>query len=79
MADPFPKPDQRRESEGAPPAVPRWVKTLGIVALAVVAVLVIVTQLVGGDHGPGRHDEGAGTPETVVVVVTGPGGFANWA
>lgn len=36
-----------------PPATPRWVKVFGIVALAVV-VLVVIALLSGG-HGPGRH------------------------
>jgi hypothetical protein len=33
---------------------PRWVKVFGIIALAVV-VLIVVMLLVGGNHGPGRH------------------------
>ena len=33
---------------------PRWVK-VSLVAAAAVVVLFVVLQLVGGDHGPGRH------------------------
>ena len=33
---------------------PRWVKVFGIIALAVV-VLIVVMLLVGGNHGPDRH------------------------
>ncbi len=34
--------------------IPRWVKVLGVIAL-LVALLVLVLQLTGSDHGPGRH------------------------
>lgn len=49
--------DEVRDSTAAPDdarGMPRWVKAfiaLGIVLIA----LLLVTQLVGGDHGPGRH------------------------
>jgi hypothetical protein len=33
---------------------PRWVKVFGIVALALVAV-VVVLSLIRGGHGPSRH------------------------
>jgi hypothetical protein len=33
---------------------PRWVKVLGIIAL-VLAVVIVVALVAGGDHGPGRH------------------------
>ncbi len=45
---------------------PRWVKVLGVIALAVtvlVAVLLITGR--GGSHGPGRHTaSGAGGAHT---------------
>ena len=58
MTDPSPNHDadydRRVEAGGSPPAgTPRWVKVFGIVALAVV-VLVVILMLMGG-HGPGRH------------------------
>jgi hypothetical protein len=33
---------------------PRWAKTFGIIAI-VLALLLIIVLLAGGDHGPGRH------------------------
>ncbi|MDQ3980797.1 MAG: hypothetical protein M3314_14830 [Actinomycetota bacterium] len=59
--------------EGAPgTGVPTWVKLSLIIALALVLLLVIgkLTGL-GGEHGPGRHGGGDGTPSTVVNVDTG--------
>ena len=35
--------------------VPRWVKTLGLVVLALLAVMIVVMLVSGGGHGPGRH------------------------
>lgn len=40
-------------------AVPRWVKVLAVVALAVALVLAAVL-LAGEGHGPGRHVPAAG-------------------
>lgn len=53
MADPLPDPDA---------GTPRWVKIAGIVAVAVV-VLIVVAILTGRHAGPTRHsasDNGAG-------------------
>ena len=43
------------------PGMPRWVKVLGIVVLAL-AVLVIIHKAtgIGGEHGPGRPIRGSG-------------------
>ena len=46
-------PDRDRPT-AAGPGMPRWVKTLIVLAVALVAVLVVVGLLTGG-HGPGRH------------------------
>jgi hypothetical protein len=35
--------------------VPRWVKVFLLVTAAIVVLGVMVMLLVGGDHGPGRH------------------------
>lgn len=43
--------DQGDEPTAGPP---RWVKVFGIIALALVLLLVAML-LLGGDHGPGRH------------------------
>jgi hypothetical protein len=52
MADPLPNSDA---------GTPRWVKVAGIVALAVV-VLIIVAILTGRHDGPSRHSApGSGT------------------
>lgn len=35
------------------PGMPRWVKVSGIIALAVVLLVIII--IFTGEHGPGRH------------------------
>jgi hypothetical protein len=47
--------DERTEPESTQ-GMPRWVKVLGLVVLALLLLLVIA-QLTGvaGDHGPSRH------------------------
>ena len=47
-------PDRDR-STAATPGMPRWVKTLIVLAVALVAVLVVAKLLTGGHGGPGRH------------------------
>jgi hypothetical protein len=50
--------------------MPRWVKVSGLVALAVV-LLVVVMLLLPGNHGPGRHFGGQ-APLVGVTEVTEP-------
>ena len=50
---------QRDEPDAVEHATPRWVK--GFIATGViVALLLVVLVLLGGDHGPGRHELGSG-------------------
>jgi hypothetical protein len=59
--------EQRRDDPDAVEhAMPRWVKGF-IAAGVIVAVLVVVLVLLGGDHGPGRHGLGSG-PSPVVLL-----------
>ncbi len=37
------------------PVTPRWVKALGIAAIAVALFVIAVMLSAGGEHGPGRH------------------------
>jgi hypothetical protein len=54
MADP-PSPERNAGPDGGPTAgTPRWVKVSGVIALAVL-LLVLIVLLTGGSHGPGRH------------------------
>ena len=52
--------EQSSASDGAGqaaryPGTPRWVKTGAIVTAVVVALVVVVMILSGGEHGPMRH------------------------
>ena len=42
-------------SVAEPPAMPGWVKGLGIAILVLVAIVVLLMLLNGGQHGPGMH------------------------
>jgi hypothetical protein len=54
-------PDNHRETDSnnprsaMPPAMPGWVKGLGIALLVLVVIVVVVMLLGGGEHGPGMH------------------------
>jgi uncharacterized cupredoxin-like copper-binding protein len=50
MIDPTPDPAIAR-----PPGTPRWVKALGLILVAVVAIAIGVMVISGGQHGPGMH------------------------
>jgi hypothetical protein len=44
------------------PGTPRWVKVLGIVALALILLVVVIMATgIGGEHGPRRHMGSGGT------------------
>ncbi len=49
------EPPSDRNRGSIPPGMPRWVKVLGIIALLVIAALIVVMVLIGGEHGPGLH------------------------
>jgi hypothetical protein len=49
MADPQPP-----TGSAAPPKMPLWVKVFGIV-LIVLALMIGIMIISGGEHGPGRH------------------------
>jgi hypothetical protein len=69
MADPLPGGEPKGGTSNASPGMPRWVKAMAIIALAVAATLVVVMLLVGGDHGPGRHTPGADTSSTEMILI----------
>jgi hypothetical protein len=59
MADPPTYPNTNDDNGAGPDrdsttSMPRWVKVLGVIALAL-ALLVVILMLSGGSHGPGRH------------------------
>lgn len=62
----------RAHSGESGPGMPRWVKNCGIAGI-VVALLIVVMLLVGGEHGPSRHTQGAGAIVAGVAVVDGGG------
>ena len=72
MAD-RPSPPERDGSAGRGPTAgpPRWVKVAGVIALALVA-LVLLLLLTGGNHGPGRHQSSPedGGPSPSVATAT---------
>jgi hypothetical protein len=60
MADQPSSPERKDRADGGPTAgPPRWVKVFGIIAAALV-VLVLIVLLAGGNHGPGRHQSSRG-------------------
>ena len=43
------------QARGSTTGVPRWVKVFVLVAVAIAVLGVVAMLLVGGEHGPGRH------------------------
>lgn len=54
-----------------PPAVPRWVKSLALVVLAVLLIAVAVMVISGGEHSPSRHGS-APAPDGRPVAIIAP-------
>jgi hypothetical protein len=40
---------------GRAPGMPRWVKLFAVTVAVVLAVMIVIVWLGGGQHGPGRH------------------------
>ena len=60
MTDQPSSPEREDRADRGPTAgPPRWVKVSGIIALALIVLLLIVL-LAGGNHGPGRHQSAHG-------------------
>jgi uncharacterized cupredoxin-like copper-binding protein len=61
------------------PATPRWVKVLGILIVAGLALTVVVMLLSGGRHGPGMHtgQTGASSPNAGATTSSAVGGPAD--
>ena len=59
MADRPSSPEREESADRGPTGPPRWVKVSGIIALALI-VLVLIALLAGGNHGPGRHQSSRG-------------------
>jgi len=70
MADqPSPPEREDRAHRGSTAGPPRWVKVSGIIALALI-VLVLIVLLAGGNHGPGRHQSFRGYGGQLPSVAT---------
>ena len=70
MADRPSSPERDGSAERGPTAgPPRWVKVSGIIALALVLLLLVVL-LAGGNHGPGRHQSSRGHGGPLPSVAT---------
>jgi hypothetical protein len=46
-------------TEQAHPGLPRWIKVSAIVLAIVVLATIAALLIVGGEHGPGRHQSGS--------------------
>lgn len=51
--------------------MPRWVKVSGLVAVVLI-LLVIVSMLIGGNHGPARHLGSANAVGVELSTSAGP-------
>ena len=69
MSDPRKRPssgdDANLETDSEDdPRVPRWVKLFGLAAILLLALVIVVMLLTGGQHGPGRHLSSLGIATT---------------
>lgn len=68
MSDPADNPQGAAETQ---PEMPRWVKVMAVVSLAVLIVLVVIMLIVGGEHGPGLHTGAGGEAGLIASTVAG--------
>ena len=70
------RPNRRHEGSGengsSTTGMPRWVKVFLIVAAALVVLAVVVMLIVGGEHGPGRHQSMITTLDAARHVAVAP-------
>jgi hypothetical protein len=70
MADQPSSPQRDGSADRGPTAgPPRWVRIVGIIALAL-GVLALIVLLTGGNHGPGRHQSSSGHGGQLPSVAT---------
>jgi hypothetical protein len=70
MADQPASPEREERADRGPTVgPPRWVTVAGIIALALV-VLVLIVLLAGGNHGPSRHQSSPGHGGRLPSVAT---------
>jgi len=77
MADPPPSPDTGDDTgveadRESTTGMPRWVKVSGIIVgiLVLLVIVLALTGVLGGQHGPGRHLPGGGDSHTPPAGVT---------
>ncbi|WP_206443389.1 hypothetical protein [Candidatus Protofrankia californiensis] len=63
-----------RPDHGATTGPPRWVKILGIVIAALIALAVVTMFVGGGGNGPGRHSDGDHAPVPAAALTAAGGG-----
>jgi hypothetical protein len=69
--------DDPRDTDSKLPTRPRWVKVAIIVGILVLVVLILaLTGVLGGQHGPGRHLPSGSGGDTPPQSVTGDGGHS---
>ena len=59
------------QARGSATGMPRWVKVFLLVAVAIVVLGVVAMLLVGGGHGPGRHQSTTTASHQVVETIAG--------
>ena len=47
--------DSATDEDAPAPGMPRWVKVLGGIAVALVLIAIVAMLVSGGETGPGRH------------------------